>query len=433
MYPTLWGVARCGMIALASPLVAIEAKRVRRLGALMERAVDVKLMAATNAALPEYVATGQFRADLYHRLAVVVLVLPPLRERGADICGLTKVFLQHYTAAHGIPSNRLSAEAEAWLQGYGWPGNVRELSHVMERVTLLHMAEEVDAKTLMQLCQPLMPPQVSLQTASAPPEAAGVRALPAEAKQIRQALVQSGGNVVRAARLLGVSRDTMRYRMQRYGIARPRPGATSAPASPHAPEARAGGSFPQHQALPPEPPVPSTPPLAREGAKSLQGSASRQDARHDPTIERHVPTRELAWEHKPVAVLALELTWPAAFGLESLRYDPWTEMARWEQAIVDKVQGFGGTLVATHGLPARLGVWAASGDGAIAPAGGPQRSGCTADGRGGQRPGYAPIPNGAPRSASRGHAGRQSSLRFHIATAASRQHPGAPSAAARAI
>jgi two-component system response regulator AtoC len=86
-------------------LTAIEAKRVRRLGALMERAVDVKLMAATNAALPENVATGQFRADLYHRLAVVVLVLPPLRERGADICGLAKVFLQHYTAAHGIPPN----------------------------------------------------------------------------------------------------------------------------------------------------------------------------------------------------------------------------------------------------------------------------------------------------------------------------------------
>ena len=156
-----------------------------------------------------------------------------------------------------------------WLQGYAWPGNVRELSHVMERVTLLHMGEEVDAKTLMQLCQPLMPPQVRPPTVSAPPEVAGERALPAEAEQIRQALMQTGGNVAQAARLLGVSRDTVRYRIQRYGIVRPRPGATSAPASPRAPEARAGGSFPLRQALPPEPPVPSTPPRAREGAKSL--------------------------------------------------------------------------------------------------------------------------------------------------------------------
>ena len=169
------------------------------------------------------------------------------------------------------PPKGLNAEAETWLQGYAWPGNVRELSHVMERVTLLHMGEEVDAKTLMQLCRPLMPPQVSPQTASTPPELAGERALPAEAEQIRQALVQSGGNVMRAARLLGVSRDAVRYRMQRYGIARTRPGATSAPASPRAPESRAGGSFPQGRALPPELPVPSTPPLAREESKLPPG------------------------------------------------------------------------------------------------------------------------------------------------------------------
>jgi transcriptional regulator with AAA-type ATPase domain len=174
-------------------LMAIEAKWVRRSGALMERAVDVKLMAATNAALPENVATGQFRADLYHRLAVVVLVLPPLRERGADICGLAKVFLQHYTAAHGIPSKRLSAEAEAWLQGYGWPGNVRELSYVMERVTLLHMGEEVDAATLMQLGRPLSALQVSAKTAPAPQDAAAEQTLPAAAEQTRQALLQTGG------------------------------------------------------------------------------------------------------------------------------------------------------------------------------------------------------------------------------------------------
>src|SRR5215467_490415 len=84
-------------------LTAIEAKRVRRLGAITVRTVDVKLIAATNAALPDYVATGRFRADLYHRLAVVVLALPPLRARGEDVLVLAQASLHQYTVAHGVP------------------------------------------------------------------------------------------------------------------------------------------------------------------------------------------------------------------------------------------------------------------------------------------------------------------------------------------
>jgi transcriptional regulator with PAS, ATPase and Fis domain len=103
-------------------LTAIESKRVRRLGAVTDRVVDVKLIAATNAVLSEVLAEGRFRADLYHRLAVVVLTLPPLRQRGDDILVLAQAFLQHYTAAHGIPAKRLSTAAEAWLQAYAWPG-----------------------------------------------------------------------------------------------------------------------------------------------------------------------------------------------------------------------------------------------------------------------------------------------------------------------
>src|SRR5207249_2089043 len=110
---------------------------------------------ATNAALPEAVAAGWFRADLYHRLAVVVLALPPLRERGPGVVELAQVYLRQYSAAHGVPPKRLSMAAQAWLQHYAWPGNVRELIHVMERVTLLHVGEEVEAETLTQLCLPL--------------------------------------------------------------------------------------------------------------------------------------------------------------------------------------------------------------------------------------------------------------------------------------
>src|SRR6266850_5287353 len=113
-------------------LTAIETKRVRRLGAVAERVVDVKLIAATNAVLEQRIATGHFRADLYHRLAVVVLALPPLRERGEDVLLLARSLLQQYTAAHGVSPKHISDGAEAWLQRYAWPGNVRELSHVME-------------------------------------------------------------------------------------------------------------------------------------------------------------------------------------------------------------------------------------------------------------------------------------------------------------
>jgi DNA-binding NtrC family response regulator len=196
-------------------LTAIESKQVRRLGAVTARAVDVKLIVATNAVLPDAGAAGRFRPDLYHRLAAVVLTLPPLRERGVDILVLAQVYLQQYSAAYRVPPRRLSAGTEVWLQGYGWPGNVRELMHVMERVMLLHAGEEVGAETLTQHCQPSMAPMVTHKTVPVAQEAAAEHVFPAEAEQIRQVLARTAGNVARVARLLGVSRDTVCYRMQR--------------------------------------------------------------------------------------------------------------------------------------------------------------------------------------------------------------------------
>jgi DNA-binding NtrC family response regulator len=222
-------------------LTAIEAKQVRRLGAIRTYTVDVKFITATNAALPACITAGRFRADLYHRLAVIVVSLPPLRERQEDVLLLAEAFLQQYTTAHGVSPKRLSAAAAVWLRGYAWPGNVRELGHVMERVVLLHVGEEVDVTTLTQLCVPLAAPSVVPESAATPLTGETTDGLPAEAAQIRQALAQTAGNVARAARLLGVSRDTVRYRMQRYGLARlvpdvvspPPPGATSVAARGH--------------------------------------------------------------------------------------------------------------------------------------------------------------------------------------------------------
>jgi two-component system response regulator AtoC len=132
----------------AKLLTAIESKRVRRLGAVAERAVDVKLLAATQHDLAELVQSGRFRPDLYHRLAVVVLGLPPLRERGDDVIVLARVLLERLARGYGARPKRLTADGEEWLRRHPWPGNVRELAHLMERVTLLHAAATVDSRAL---------------------------------------------------------------------------------------------------------------------------------------------------------------------------------------------------------------------------------------------------------------------------------------------
>ena len=320
-------------------------------------------MTANNAVLTEAVAAGRFRADLYHRLAVVVLTLPPSRTRGEDVVLLAEALLRHYTVAHGVPPKRLSASTHPWLQEYSWPGNVRELRHMMERVTLLHVGAENDATTLARLCLPQAAPKPSVEVIARPHEPAPEETLPAQAVQIRQALAQAGGNVTRAAQLLGVSRDTVRYRMQRCGIARPRLGAAGGP-----------------------------------------------NTSQDAVIEKYVHSPEPAWQHTPVAVLALELTWPEASSLKFLRSDLWIETARWEETIGDKVQGFGGRLVQRVGSRR---VWVFGVPQVLEQL--PQRAVHSAlairqllvE----ASPGSAPLPHGAPGRAFRRRAGRLSGRR----------------------
>ena len=221
-----------------------------------------------------------FGRNLYHRLAVVVLALPPLRARGEDTVQLAEALLRHYTTAHRVPAKRLGATAQTWLREYLWPGNVRELSHVMERVTLLHVGAEVDAETLTSLCQALMAPEPPAGMVRQHREPVPEETLPAEAAQIQQALVQSGGNVSRAARLLGMSRDTIRYRMQRYGIARPRLGLPAPDVLPRASGAEAGRPSSRRDAPPPEAQLHLIAPGAQQEATPPPGSAAaRRHAR----------------------------------------------------------------------------------------------------------------------------------------------------------
>ena len=284
-------------------LKAIEEKRVRRLGAVEAHHVDVKLVVATQSDLRGRVESGTFRADLYHRLAVVILTVPPLRERGSDVTVLAEHFLATYGRAHGLPPRRLRDDAVAWLAAQPWPGNVRELGHLMERVTLLSPDADVGATDLEALAAPapISQPSAAPPRPTTPPAASGD-----EAALIRDALARSGGNVVGAARLLGIGRNALRYRMRRHGIPRPTLGAL-------------GESSP---AVVPETPAPA------DAAPVAAGGAGR--------------------ERKQVAVLVIELTFPERGDSERSSYEPWTVVNRWQEALTDAVRGFGGAFL-PHG------------------------------------------------------------------------------------
>src|SRR5215471_9544093 len=305
----------------AKLLSAIEEKHVRRLGAVGSRQLDVKYIAATPTDLSTRVAEGHFRPDLYHRLAVVLLEIPPLRERGEDILALAQHFVRQYAVAHGLRPKPLSRDAEAWLQDYSWPGNVRELSHLMERVTLLSREAVITASILEQLCLPR--PLLAVR-AEVPPVRDEAEPLD-EPTQIRQALGQTGGNVMQAARLLGISRGALRYWMRRHGIGRPYLTVL-------------------------------TPPHDRQ----VQAALGPSEVGRGRSARATRPVLESAWEQKPVVVLTIDVTWPETLEQHAPRVEPWTRATHWHQTITEKVQGFGGLLIqpapltAIFGLPQTL-------------------------------------------------------------------------------
>ncbi|HEU5322163.1 MAG TPA: sigma 54-interacting transcriptional regulator, partial [Methylomirabilota bacterium] len=129
----------------AKLLKAIEERAVRRLGSTRDEPVDAWIITASNEDLRAAIRTRRFREDLYHRLAVLTVTLPPLRERGDDVLTLAAHFLARAAADYGLPAKTLAEDARAALRAYPWPGNVRELANLMERVTLLGAATTVGA------------------------------------------------------------------------------------------------------------------------------------------------------------------------------------------------------------------------------------------------------------------------------------------------
>ncbi len=192
----------------ASLLRAIEAKEIRPVGSTKARPVDVRIIAATNRPLEEMVAEGRFRRDLYYRLNVVTIRVPPLRERKDDVPALVDLFLRRY-AEHGARKiSGVVREALYQLQRYDWPGNVRELEHAVEQACALGQGDWLEIDDF--------PPVIRGAPASAAAGANSIEDL--EIAAIRRILEECLGDTARAAEILGINRSTLYRKAKRYRL-----------------------------------------------------------------------------------------------------------------------------------------------------------------------------------------------------------------------
>ncbi|HZX32766.1 MAG TPA: sigma-54 dependent transcriptional regulator [Rhodocyclaceae bacterium] len=191
-------------------LRAIQEKKVRKVGSAVEEPVDVRIICATHRNLRECVEKGTFRQDLYYRLNVIELRMPPLRERPEDIPPLVDAILLRL---HGAASPRLSADALKALERYPFPGNVRELENILERATALCSGEVIEADDLQ-----LAPEEMAGESVGRGSETLDDYLNRLEKQAILEALQKTGQNRTAAARLLGVTFRSLRYRLERLGI-----------------------------------------------------------------------------------------------------------------------------------------------------------------------------------------------------------------------
>jgi DNA-binding NtrC family response regulator len=277
-------VALLSDAAQAKLLTAIEERAIRPLGSTRAEPADVWVISATNSDLRAAVAARRFRSDLYHRLAVLTIDLPPLRARGRDVLLLAEHFLTRACAEYGLPALRLDAAAQARLLAYSWPGNVRELANVIERAALFCDAPVVTAAALGPL-----EAEGSATAGAGPP--AGTTASRDEAmrQHLLTALEETEWNISLTAARLGIARNTVYARLEKFGL-RPAPSRQLA----------AGSSGPVTTAVEPPP-----------------------------------PAIGLEWEPRKLTLLRADLS-------STDRVDAWSQVSRALDAVITKVQSFGG-------------------------------------------------------------------------------------------
>ena len=293
----------------AKLLKAIEEQVVRRLGSTRSEPIDVWILSATSQDLTVAAPARRFREDLYHRLAVLTVQLPPLRERGQDILRLAEGFLARVCADYRLPPKELDPEARAALLAYPWSGNVRELANVMERVALLSEAGTITAGALgLREVGPGVPRELAPGDLSVPlqDEVASV-----EQRRVRDALERMNWNISRAADLLGISRNKLRYRIRKHGLGPEAPRGT-----PRKKRVRAA------EPAPPAP-VSSTPAV--------------------------LPS--LRWERRRLTLLRADLVPPG-------EGRPLADSTRPLEIFVEKLQGFGGRVeeLSSRGIVAAFGI-----------------------------------------------------------------------------
>jgi DNA-binding NtrC family response regulator len=201
----------------------LEHKTFRRVGGTEDLRVDVRVIAATNRDLEAAIREGRFREDLYYRLNIIPVVIPPLRERPEDIPALVSYFVQIYNREFKKRVVQVATPAMDILTHYAWPGNVRELRNVVERAMLLVSGPEILPEDLMIQRAKSNGEKTALRL---PPE--GVNIEDVERSLVLQALERTGWNRAGAARLLGCSRDQIRYRIEKFGLQRSSPSTNAA-------------------------------------------------------------------------------------------------------------------------------------------------------------------------------------------------------------
>jgi DNA-binding NtrC family response regulator len=205
-------------------LRVLQEKEFSRLGNNRSIEVDFRLIASTNRDLREEIARGHFREDLFYRINVFPIHIPPLRERTDDIPALASFFLDSFSRAFGRDFRDVSAEASEFMKQYKWPGNIRELRNVIERICIMGHGPTLLPEHLPQEIRGIVPAALSstLSGGTAPllPADAGLddAVMEFEKTIIRQALDKTRGNVLQTANLLKIPRGTLRYKMDKYGL-----------------------------------------------------------------------------------------------------------------------------------------------------------------------------------------------------------------------
>lgn len=190
----------------------LESKSIERLGSLNTLEIDTRLVCATNKNLLQMTQKGEFREDLYYRLNVVTIELPPLSERGDDISLLLDYFLSHFSKENNFPSPQLNSETIGILNSYSWPGNIRELRNFCENLVVLNRGGVISPYDL----DPRFFEQNINQVSALPNSPSSLSIEENEKRLLRNALLQAGGNRTKAAELMGVSRRTLHRKLVRW-------------------------------------------------------------------------------------------------------------------------------------------------------------------------------------------------------------------------